>query len=451
MQPQMRTRSLPRPAGRGALALIALALALLVGLPAGASAGWTEPARIPGTAGKLGVLGTTLADGTLVALWTEATGAPLTNGLKARVRPAGSTRWRSVDGPAGIYLQGLSIAEGDYGTTVIAFEKGDLGSQAVFVTTLDTRTLRFSRPVRVFTDPAYETIGASVARGRDGTLLVGATARPKAPPAGDPVYRAVVAVRRPGAGWVRRYLSAADTFAGVDAVAVNREGGAIVGFIEGYSVAAMTVRAATLPHGRSTRWKIRTVSASGDAQSVSAAIGDDGTAALAWAANATNFRTARVATTQVDDASAGWALSTVETDSVGIAGAPQVAVSKSGGVTSLWVRDGRIRGVLIDGTAVTPIAPFTTDGKTAALAGMLARSDGKVAILYHLYAPGSVNEGLRYRVIAAGVPGAEATITDAADGEVSTERLSLARRNRAAVIYTRGIYPGTDFAWLRQE
>lgn len=450
MQPQMRIRSLPRPAGRGALALIALALALIVGLPAGASAGWTEPARIPGTDGKLGVLGTTLADGTLVALWTEATGAPLTNGLKARVRPAGSTRWRSVDGPAGIYLQGLSISEGDYGTTVIAFEKGDLGSQAVFVTTLDTRTLRFSRPVRVFTDPAYETIGASVARGRDGTLLVGATARPKAPPAGDPVYRAVVAVRRPGAGWVRRYLSAADTFAGVDAVAVNREGGAIVGFIEGYSVAAMTVRAATLPHGRSTRWKIRTVSASGDAQSVSAAIGDDGTAALAWAATSTNFRTARVATTEVDVAASGWALSTVETDSVAIAGAPQVAVTRAG-VTSLWARSGRIRGVFIDDTTVTPIAPFTTDGKTAALAGMLARSDGKVAVLYHVYAPGSVNEGLRYRLITAGVPGSETTLTDAADGEVATERLSLARRNRAAVIYTRGTYPSTDFAWLRQQ
>lgn len=450
----MRSQTPPmlpaRSRARAATILVSLLLALLVGLPAGASAGWTDPARIPGTVGRFGVLGATLSDGTLVALWTEGAGG-LRNQLKARVRAPGSTRWRAVDGPKGVYLQGLSLAEGDYGTTIIGFEKGDVGSQAVHLVTLDTRAPGFSRPVRVFTDAAYETIGARVARGRDGTLLVGATARPVSPPEGDPVYRAVVAVRRPGAAWARRYLSAADTHAGVNAVAVNREGGAIVGIIEGYSVAAMTVRAATLRHGASTRWKVRTVSASGDAQGVSAAIGDDGTAALAWAATSTNFRTARVATTDVDDTGAGWALSTVETDSVAISGVPQVAVAKTGGVTALWTRSNRIRGVYIDGVTVSAIAPFTAEGKIAALSGLRARPDGRIAALYHLFAPGVVNEGLRYRLIAAGVPGTETTITDAADGEVNSERLSLGPRGRATVIYTRGDYPDTDFAFLQQR
>ena len=177
-------------------------LALLVSVPTSAATTWTAPRRIPGTVGQANPVAATAPDGTDVVIWAESTDVELQNELRARVRRAGTTRW--LDVPVrlrAIFLQDMVIAPTPDGDFWIAYQRGDFGHQNVMVAKLDSSARHWSKPVRVFTNPDYDHAGPLLARTGRGTLVVGAYARPLDGPAGNPVYRAEVAIRPPGGSW----------------------------------------------------------------------------------------------------------------------------------------------------------------------------------------------------------------------------------------------------------
>ena len=80
------------------------------------------------------------------------------------------------------YLQDMVIAPTPDGDFWVAYQRGDFGKQNVMVSRLNSSARTWSKPVRSFTDPAYDHAGPRLARTGDGTLVVAAYARPLDPP-----------------------------------------------------------------------------------------------------------------------------------------------------------------------------------------------------------------------------------------------------------------------------
>ena len=443
-------RSLLRPVA----ALLALG-ALAGGNVGVAAASWSSPAHIPGTGGLANPVSATAPDGTRVVIWTEGTGVGTQNAVHALVRRAGQARWQDV--PVRLkasFLQGIVTVPTPAGDLWIAYQTGINGE--VFVSKLDASALHWSKPSRVFHQTGYAHAGPLIGRAGDGTLVVAAYAPPISPPAGDPVYRTVVATRRPGGSWAQWFLSPVDKHSGPGGLAVNEAGDIVVASIEGYNLADMTVVAATRSHAAGAKWKIRPLSDAGDSQGrLGVAIGRDGTAPVAWPATSTSFAAIRMATIDVRLPLDPWVGRDVTTGTPSASG-PHVVVAPDGQVDVAWTRYTGGEQVVwsrhLSGNTLSPAVQLSPNGRITALASMLLRPDGKTALLYHVFSPSIVSEGLRFRVLVGGVPGPEVVLTGSLDidGAANGESLTVDGRSRGTVIYTRGDYPDTDFVWLSQ-
>lgn len=440
--------------------LITFLLVGLIAWPASAAT-WTTPRRIPGTVGLANPVGATAPDGTDVVLWTAGTDVALQNALHARVRRPGSSRWRSVSVQLkGQYLQDMVVAPTPAGDFWVAYQVGISGpGQQVRIAKLFSRSRTWSRATRLFrSQNTAGHAGPQIALGGDGTLVVAAYARPfEQPEVGSPVYRITSAVRRPGATWATRLLTPANAFAAYHRVAVNDDGDIVIAWIQGYAALDQTVRAATLGHAASARWKIRSVSDTGDTtRRVSVAIGDEGTAALAWVAPANTPEVVRMATIAVRRRLAPWVGRLVAAESAYV-DEQALVVDRAGEVTVVWRQNSELRSRHLAGETWTEAITLSESGKLASSAftnPFQLRADGRTALLYQLYAYSPVSLlSLDYQVLDHGVPRPLQVLTGskAEDGDVNSASLGLDRQSRATVTYTRGDYPDTDFAWLAQE
>ena len=419
-----------------------------------AAGAWTAPKRIPGTTGLANPIGSTAPNGTDAVVWLEATGVGTQNDVHAKVRVPGHAKWRSVPVRLkGSFLQDMVVVPTPGGDFWAAYQRSvPAGGTQVYLTRLDSSARRWSKPVKVFKDDGYYHGGPSIALGGDGTLVVAAYAPPKDPPAGDPVYRVAVAARKPAGGWQTRFLSPSDTHAGGAEAAANDAGDVIVSFIQGYDLAELRVRAATREHGTS-QWKVVSLSSAGDSQRARAAIGDDGTAVVVWAASATSPHEIWMSTKEVDRRLDPWVGRRVITGADLVVDAHAV-VTPHGQVTVVWRQSSAGQTILrsrhLSGSTLGSPRQLSPDGRVAELDALVQRPDGKAALLYQLFTPTIDSLGLRFRTLKNGVPGkvAELTGDEAADGDANSEALGIDRASRATIIYTRGTYPDTDFAWL---
>ena len=78
-----------------------------------------------------------------------------------------------------------------------------------------------------------------------------------------------------------------------------------------------------------------------------------------------------------------------------------------------------------------------------------------MGLLYDVFVSGTpvVGEGLRFRLLTHGMPGPVRVLTngESGDGASNSEQLWFDRDGRGTVIYTRGDYPDTDYAWVEQR
>ena len=425
-------------------------------MPASAATEWTTPRHIPGTNGQANPVSATSKDGTSVVVWTEGTGVGTQNAVHARVRLAGHITWRDVPVQLkGSYLQSLVLVPTASGDVWIAYQRNTgSGFPEVFVSKLDTSARSWSSPVRVFDQPDYGHAAPRIGRARDGTLVVSAYAPPKVPPSGTPGYRVVVATKAPGGSWHSRFLSPRDDQAASHDLAVNADGDIVVSFVQGNDLSEMRVRASTKRHGAHAAWRTRTLSVAGDAQQTAAAIGDDGIAAVVWAATSSSPHTIRMSTRDVDLSLDPWVGRDVTADTAGTTD-PDVVVTASGRVTVVWRRnvigEATLWGRTLAHETLGDAVRLSPTGQSAVLDALVLRPDGKAAMLYQVFASSS-SLGLRFRTLRNGVPSSVTRLTgDAAtDGDANSAAMGIDGHSHATVIYTRGSYPDTEFAWLGQ-
>jgi len=418
-----------------------------------APAGWTAPQGIPGTVGQANPVSSTAPNGTDLVVWINP-GSTSGAQIKARIRLAGRSTWQRV--PARVdnepSVQDMVLAPtsgGDFWLSWVQYA----GQPEVYAMRLDSRTRRWSKPTPVFHQPGYGHGGPSLAVAGNGTIVIAAYAPPDTPTT-PPTYRVVVATRSPGGAWRTHFLSPASQHAGGEAVAVNSSGQVLVSFIQGYNLSEMTVMAATRSAKPSATWHVHRLSKVGDSQRAHPALGDDGTAAVAWSATSTSFDAVRLSTAHLGHGTPAWTRRNVATGVPSVVDAYPV-VTKDGQTTTVWTRSSSGQQVLwsrnLIGTSLGAPLQLSPDGMTAVVDAFKLRADGKAALMYQLFSNGPLtNQGLRLRVLRHGVSGPAVDLTESSDGSVNSPALGVDAASRSTVIWTRGDYPGTDFAWLGQ-
>jgi len=440
------------------VAALLVASGLVAPTALAAPADWTAPKRIPGTAGLANPISATASNGTDLVVWAVGGSLPTENVVHARVRLAGRSQWRNVQVRLrGSFLQDIVIAPTPGGDFWAAYQRNVTGGgQQVFVTKLSSTSRRWSTPRMMFTEQdANYHAGPDLALAGTGALVVSAYAPPKDPPPGEPVYRVAVGTHSPGGRWRTRFLSPIDEHSGGQHLAVNAAGDIAVSFIQGYHLADMTVRAATKAHGRKATCKIGTLSDAGDSQWARVAIGDDGTAVVLWTATSTSFNAVRMATREVRRRLAPWVGRDVITG-VTVAADAYGVVTPDGQVTAVWRQSGGGTTALwsrhLAGNTLRSPLKLTPNGEIAEFDALSQRPDGKAALFYQRFTPAIDSLGLQFRTLTHGVPGPVQVLTgdEATDGNANSEFLGVDAASRGTVIYTRGDYPGTDFAWQSQ-
>lgn len=444
---------------------IALAVAATVGASALAAPGasaqlpgpWGAPTRIPGTAGLVNPLAAVAPDGTDLVTWLVDGSGTFGNAVVGKVRLPGETEWKRVPvGPDGSFLGVTDIAPTASGDFWMTYQTG-AGNYTSYLVKLDAQTRRWSEPVRLFKDQDNHFHGSpEVAVAADGTLVVTAYSPPKVDPPGDPVARLSVGIRSPGGTWQNRFLTPPGKFANGQHLAVNPAGDVIISFIQGYNFTDMTVRAATKASGKNSEWKVSTLSDAGDSQRVHPAIGVDGTAAVVWTATSQTFDAVRMATREVRRPLAPWVArdvvtgSSVSTDAYGVVNrqgeTTAVWGQRSGGAVTLWSRH-------LDDSGLGAAVQLTPSGEVAEFDALIQRPDGKAALLYQRFTLAINSLAMEFRTLSQGVPGPVQLLfgDQATDGASNGEALGVDARSHGTMIYTRGTYPDTDFAWLGQS
>jgi hypothetical protein len=396
-------------------------------------------------------------DGTdLVARLVDGTGA-FANAVKGQIRLPGETRWRRVPkGPNGTYLGVTDIAPTTAGDFWMTYVTGS-GDYRSYIVKLDSYTRTWSRPVRLFKDQKNYYHGSpELELSVDGTLVVSAYAPPKVDPPGDPVARLAVGRHSRGGTWKNRFLSPADKFASGAHLAGNRTGDVVVSFIQGYNLGDMRVRAASRAHGKHSEWKVSTLSVAGDSQRAHPAIGTDGTAAVVWSAPSTGTNAIRMATRELRRDTAPWVGRDVVT-------APSVdidahaVVNRKGETTAVWRQGGGGTTALwsrhLDSTGWGAPVQLTPNGEIAEFDALVQRPDGKAALLYQRFTPTIDGLAVETRTLRQGQPGVVQQLIgdEATDGASNSEFLGIDAASHGTMIYTRGDFPDTDFAWLSQS
>lgn len=449
---------------RRSLALSALAISLSAsalvgsGTSAAAPAQWSPPQRIPGTVGLANPNSAQAPDGTDLVTWLVPGSGTFGNAVVGKVRLPGENRWMRVPkGPDGSFLGVTDFAPTESGDFWMTYATGS-GDYKSYLIKLDAQTQKWSDPIRLFKDqknhyhwsPEVEIAG-------DGTLMVTAYAPPKVAPPGDPVARVPVGIRSPGGTWKNRFLTPPDEFAAGQDLAVNPVGDVVISFIQGYNLADMTVRAAAKGHSKKSEWKVSTVSAAGDSQRVHTDIGADGTAVLVWTATSQTFDAVRMATRDVRRKLAPWVGRDVvtgvlvSTDAYGV-------VNRQGEATAVWRQNGGGGSQVLwsrhlDDTGLSAAAQLTPSGEVAEFNALIQRPDGKAALLYQRFSTAFDGLAVESRTLKGGVPGTvqELLGDEATDGASNSEFLGIDAASRGTMIYTRGDFPDTDFAWLSQS
>ncbi|MFN8195357.1 MAG: hypothetical protein U0R80_13870 [Nocardioidaceae bacterium] len=447
---------------RALRALMASVLAAVVVLPLVTVAAarvappvpWSDPVAIPGTDGLANPLSATAPDGTDVVVWGLSTSTPLVNKVLAKVRLPGRQRW--VDVPVRIRGEYAGIndivgtPDGDFWAVLAIGE-----STETYLTRLDTRAARWTRPVRLFTDQAaYHHMSPRLGLAGDGTLVVAAIAPPVTPPSGDPVYRIAVATRGPRGSWTSRFLSPVDAMASGQEVHVNRAGDVLVSWIQGYNLPDMTVRAATRSHRAGSPWKIRSLSAAGDSQRAHSDLAPDGTAAVVWSATSTSFSAARLSTLDVRDPLAPWVGRDLVTG-VNLGVDVWVLAGNGGRATSVWLQVGGGQVLWsrhLDGSTLGSPVQLSRAGELGELDGLVRRPDGDAFVVYQRFTTGIVSLGIEVRTLVDGAASDAVPLTgDAAtSGNSNSERLGVDAAGHGMLLYTHGDYPDTDYTWQAQ-
>ncbi|MCZ3388996.1 MAG: hypothetical protein LH645_07695 [Actinomycetia bacterium] len=444
---------------------IALAVVATVGASAlvapGASAQlpgpWGTPKRIPGSAGLVNPVSAVAADGTDLVTWLVDGSGTFGNAVLGKVRLPGETEWKRVPvGPDGSFLGVTDIAPTASGDFWMTYQTG-AGNYTSYLIKLDAQTRRWSEPVRLFKDQDNHFHASSeIAITADGTLVVTAVSPPKVDPPGDPVARLSVGIHSPGGTWQNRFLTPADKFANAQHLAVNPAGDVVISFIQGYNLPDMTVRAATKAKGKNSEWKVSTISTAGDSQRVHPTIGVDGTAAVVWTATSQTFDAVRMATREVRRPLAPWVArdvvsgSLVSTDAYGVVNRQSETTAvwgqRSGGTLTIWSRH-------LDDSGLGGAVQLTPTGEYAELNALVQRPDGKAALLYQRFTPAFDGLAVEFRTLSQGVPGPVQQLfgDEATNGASNGEVIGVDARSHGTMIYTRGTYPDTDFAWLGQS
>lgn len=440
------------PDSRRLACLILGGLVGLLGLavPAHAAVPFTPPAPVTGTSGQFNHVSATAPDGTDVVVWIAAS-SPSGYQLNARVRRPGATAWLPI--AAGVKrrvsIQDVVIAPIGAGDFQLAWV--EYGAPEVYTARVFTSARRWSPPRQVFSDAGYGHSVPSIAVDAAGTVVVAATS-PAAASSSPPVYRAVVGVQRVDGTFARKWLSPPGGFGVPTSVAVSPDGRILVPFTSGYDTADWTATAAT--RGPSGAWAITPLSVPGDANRVVGTIGAGGRAVVAWTAPASGASAVRVATAQVGAAPPTWGAQDVST-SGGTPSSPRVAVAADGAVTVLWNANGGDSVImarqLTGSTFGAPLA-LSEAGRLATVGSVVARPDGRVAVLYGLYTTGADPLGLRHVVLSDGVPGPTTELTTADPGGHNQFVLGVDAASRGNVVYARGFPPpDTDLRWLGQS
>lgn len=440
----------------GVLSGLVLSLLAASGSAAAPEPAWTPARDIPGTAGLANPGTATAPDGTDLLLWS-AGGSGTTNIVRARVRLPGRTSWVDVTNRLkGSYL-GVTAVQPTPGGDFWAAYSVDSGGTRTFVTRLDTSRLRWTTPVELFTDqPDYDHDSTLLALTRSGTLVASAYAPAKAA-SSPPVYRIAVATQAPNGAWKSRFVSPANEFSvGMD-LGVNAKGDIVVGFIQGYALADMTVRAATRSHRSGRPWKVATLSAAGDSQRSSVAITPDGTAVVVWSSPANGgVTTERMATLDTTDALAPWVGRDVVTGVGPVGVQPYVVAGLGGAATVVWSQGAGTNVQLWmrhwDGAALSPATQLTPNSELAEFDGLVARPDGTALMVYQRFTTSIVSLGMEARVLDAGTAGTPVTLTGdfATSGSTNSEQVAVDAAGRGTLTYTHGDYPDTTFQWQTQ-
>lgn len=418
---------------------------------------WTAPQAIPGTNGEVNPTAATAPDGTDVVLWAKSGAVPSQNVVYGKVRLPGRTAWLPLPATLkGPYLTVGAIVGAPNGDFWVLLSKESGGGAVSLLTQLSTRTQRWSTPVPLFTgQTANFHTPTGLALTGNGTLVVTASAPPKVPPPGDPVYRVAVTTKAPGGRWVSAFLSPIDKMASAREVTVNAAGDILVSFIQGYQLSTMTVWAATKPRGSST-WTKTAVSAPGDAQRTRASLAPDGTAGVVWAAPASGpFTAVRLATRNVRSAAGPWVVrdvaagGNVDIEPLVLAGnggrATTVWRALAGGTAPLWVRQ-------FDGVNLGAATRVTPAGEVAELNALARVPGGTGLLVYQRFTPAIVGIASEAVTLTNGVAdppssliGAEATF-----GDTNGEQVSVDAAGHGTLVYTQGTYPATTLSWVGQ-
>lgn len=444
---------------RHRLASLAIAAFLVAGLaaPVAAAPTWTTPVTATGTTGWGGVQSVIAKDGTVIIV--RAVGlSGTTNRLEARVRAPGANRFRSIaQSPEGDFL-GLTslVASPDGDGWAATTADGPAGVAGIRLWRIDVTARRWvpaGRPFRGAVERDYRLVTASLTRAGDGTFTIAGIAAPKSPPAGDPVYRIVVATGRAGGSFATRFLTSADVHATTPGIAGNARGEIVVPFIQGYSLAEMTPRVAI--RSAAGRWRTITLGAAGDSQRIRAAIGPDGTVGVTWLAPAN----APFTEVELVTLGAGCGTSCIATHTLttGLPAKDQIAVAveADGDVLAGWVQpDGsatRIWLAHVDGGVPTPQV-VSEDGRKVRLSGLVPIGGSRIGMIGVLFTTGFDGLGLRYWPVRNGTAGSMVTLTgsEAADGAVNDEQLGFAK-GLGTITWRRGSFPTTTVSVTDQR
>lgn len=194
---------------------------------------------------------------------------------------------------------------------------------------------------------------------------------------------------------------------------------------------------------------------------LTAAIGTDGTAAVAWRAGGDRPATARVRVA-VRDPGRGWSTSTLSGDRAGVTG-PRVAVDGRGRVVVVWVSMHRRRDLATHGPFRVRVVmrdrhrrwqPARTLGRstafTYALPDVAVDARGDAVVVWR----GSHRRGdgsRRSAVIAAarargGAFGRPVALRDAGDGPRVAPRVAIDAHGRAVAVWTAGVAARVRYA-----
>jgi PKD repeat protein len=377
----------------------------------------------------------TAADGTSVAVWVEDSA-----GVKAALRPAGSSGWISLPSPrpqvtnpeSALSLELVAAPDGDFWLGW-SFLTSDTNGELLFVSRLDTDALEWGEPEHVLEtaaadhDDYAQSWWFTMAVSDDGTVTIVSTM--------GPYLR--LATRAADSTWSHETVTGLYL---VDSprLAVGADGEAAVVWTKPVGLTAQLV-AATRASAVSP-WHIQTLAPAlpwsyqgGGAREIDTAVtvSAAGSAAVAWLSDASDgAETLTVAIADIGEGDLSWSTYDAATgESADDPADPRVVVTGDGTTHLLWTQDDV--STTADDTVLMytslasdvfsdPVA-LSAPGSVAAMANVVVDSNDDLNVLYESSTPGLVSEGLRVVTVGPDSAGSIEEVTTGVDSLVQTE------------------------------